>query len=146
MNIKPWFNIGGLVASIWGGLISAAPVKIWAQIGAGVTLTLVFVGFGLVIWLGPWLPSYQGQQIAWLGYGMLSAAVLVLVALVAITGLSVDLHGSKEGLHARIDQDDQPPSVTIDTHTKTVVTPTDATATVEVVEGEPPRSDPLEPK
>lgn len=121
MNIRPWFNIGGLVASVWRALIAAAPVKIWATIGAGVALTLVFVGFGLVIWRGPWLPTYQGQQIAWLGYGMLSAALLVLVALAAITSLGIDLHASKDGVHARIDQDDPAPSVTVET--RTTVTP-----------------------
>lgn len=98
-----------MMARIWRAMLAAAPVKIWAQIGAGVALTLVFVGFGLVIWLGPWLQERQEQQLDLLGWGLICSAFLILVALVAITGLSVNVHGSKDGLHASIDQDEAAP-------------------------------------
>lgn len=108
-------------------LFAAAPVKIWAQIGAGVALTLVFVGFGLVIWLGPWLEDRQQQQLDLLGWGLICSAFLILVALVAITGLSVNVHGSKDGLHASIDQDDAA-RLAVETVAKTTITPAAATA------------------
>ena len=111
-----------MIARIWNALLAAAPVKIWAQIGAGMALTLVFAGYGAVIWLGPWAPAYQGQQINWLGYGMMAAAALVLVALAAITGLNIDAHAGKDGFHTRIDQDDDH-SVTVQTKVETKVTP-----------------------
>lgn len=74
-----------MISRVWRALLAAAPVKIWAQIGAGIALTLVFVGFGLVIWLGPWAPERQAQQLQWLGWGMISAAFLILVAVGAVT-------------------------------------------------------------
>lgn len=110
-----------MIGRIWRALLAAAPVKIWAQIGAGIALTLVFVGFGLVIWLGPWLQDRQQQQLDLLGWGLICSAFLILVALVAITGLSVNVHGGKDGLHASIDQDDAPP-LAVETVTKTTIT------------------------
>lgn len=110
----------GRVARVWHTLIDAAPIKIWAQIGAGVALTLVFVGFGLVIWLGPWAPERQAQQLQWLGWGMISAAFLILVALTAITGLSVNVRGGRDGLVASIDQDEAQP-LAVRTVTETTI-------------------------
>ena len=51
-----------MIARIWSALLAAAPVKIWAQIGAGMALTLVFAGYGAVIWLGPWAQAYQARR------------------------------------------------------------------------------------
>lgn len=116
------------VGKFWRALLAAAPVKVWAQIGAAMALTFVFVGYGAVIWKGPWAPAYQGQQINWLGYGMMAAAVLVLVALAAITGLNVNLHGGKDGLHASIDQDEVQP-LKVETTVATTVTPATPPAT-----------------
>lgn len=114
-----------MIARIWRALLAAAPVKIWAQIGAAMALTLVFVGYGLVIWRGPWEVARQAQQIDWLGYGMMAAAILVLVALAAITGLNVNIHGGKDGLHASIDQDEAQP-LAVETVTKTTIMPAPA--------------------
>lgn len=111
-----------LIGNVWRALLSAAPVKVWAQIGAAMALTFVFVGYGAVIWRGPWAPAYQGQQINWLGYGMMAAAGLVLVALAAITGLNVNVHGGKDGVHASIDQDEGHP-LKVETTVATTVTP-----------------------
>jgi uncharacterized membrane protein YcjF (UPF0283 family) len=130
-----------MIARAWKAILAAAPVKIWAQIGAAMSLTLVFAGFGLVIWLGPWAPALQGKQIDWLGYGMMAAALLVLVALAAITGLNVDLHGSKDGVHARIDQDEAQP-MKVETTVATTVTPAQPATSND---GELPASERLQP-
>lgn len=122
-----------MIASIWNALIKAAPVKIWAQIGAAMAFTLVLVGFGLVIWRGPWLIVHQALQINWLGYGMMASALLALVALAAITGLSVNLRGGKDGVSASIDQDEH--ATRIETVTKTTVTPPDGAAVTTTSEG-----------
>jgi hypothetical protein len=111
-----------LIANTWRALLAAAPVKIWAQIGAGIALTFVFVGFGLVIWLGPWAPERQQQQLELLGWGLMAAACLILVALVAITGLSVNIRGGREGIQASIDQDEAQP-LKVETKVETTVTP-----------------------
>lgn len=112
-----------MVARIWRALIDAAPVKIWAQIGAAMVFTLLIAGFGLVIWLGPWGEAREAQQIDWLGYGMLSAALLALVALAAITGLSVNLRGGRDGVSASIDQDEGRQPMAVKTTVETTVTP-----------------------
>lgn len=112
-----------MIGRIWTALLSAAPVKVWAQIGAAVVLTFVFVGYGAVIWKGPWALAYQGQQINWLGYGMMAAAGLVLVALAAITGLNVNVHGGKDGVHASIDQDEGGQPMAFKTTVETTLTP-----------------------
>ncbi|WP_374534409.1 hypothetical protein [Phenylobacterium sp.] len=120
-----------MIGGIWRALLAAAPIKIWAQIGAGIALTLVFVGFGLVIWLGPWAPERQAQQLQWLGWGMISAAFLILVALTAITGLSVNVRGGRDGLVASIDQDEAQP-LAVRTVTETTIEPVPATDTGEL--------------
>ena len=111
-----------MIAKTWRALLAAAPVKIWAQIGAAMAGTLVLLGFGLVIWLGPWLPEHQALQIEWLGRGLVIAGILTLVALVAITGLSVNVHGGRDGIHASIDQDEAKP-LEVKTTVATTVTP-----------------------
>lgn len=122
-----------MIGRVWRAMIAAAPVKVWAQVGAAMALTLVLVGFGLVIWLGPWLAEHQALQIEWLGRGMVITGFLTLVALVAITGLSVNVHGGKDGVHASIDQDDAAP-LAVETVTKTTITP----AAVAPADGELP--------
>lgn len=117
-----WPNPGKIIAQVWTALLAAAPVKVWAQVGAAMVNTVVLVGFGLVIWLGPWLEIHQAIQLDWLGYGMTMAAFLSLVSLAAITGLSVNVHGGKDGLTASIDQDEAQP-ITVTTKTETTVTP-----------------------
>lgn len=116
-----------MIGQIWRALIAAAPVKVWAQVGAAMAGTLVLVGFGLVIWLGPWLPEHQALQIEWLGRGMVITGFLTLVALVAITGLSVNVQGGRDGLRASIDQDEAQP-LAVTTVTETTISPAPTTA------------------
>lgn len=122
-----------MIARIWAAMLAAASVKIWAQIGAAMAFTLVLVGLELAIWLGPWATARQAQQIDWLGYGVLVTGLLALVALAAITGLSVNLKGGKDGVSASIDQDEH--ATRIETVTKTTVTPPDGAAVTTTSEG-----------
>ena len=111
-----------MIAAVWRALLAAAPARLWAQIGAGIALTFVFVGFGLVIWLGPWAPERQQQQLELLGWGLMAAACLILVALAAITGLSVNIRGGREGIQASLDQD-EPKPIEVKTTVATTVKP-----------------------
>lgn len=110
------------VAAVWRAVLAAAPVKIWAQIGAAVALTIVLVAGGWVIWKGPWAAIHQGRQLDALFYLLVGVELLMMVALAAITSLSVSLHGSKDGLHASIDQDEAQP-LKVETTVATTVTP-----------------------
>ena len=119
-----WATLWGVPGAIWRAMIAAAPVQVWAQIGAGISLSLMMLGFGLIIWLGPWVPSQQPTQIEWLGRGMVLSGCLTMVALAAITGLSINFHGGKDGVSASIDRD-EPEPIKVTTTTETTVTPGD---------------------
>jgi hypothetical protein len=110
---------------IWAAMMAAAAPRFWAQVGAGMAMTVVLVGYGLVIWLGPWPVTLACKQLDLLGQGQLMAGFLVLVALVCITGMKVGFSGGREGFHADLDQPDEPPSpppAKITTTTTTEVT------------------------
>lgn len=111
-----------VIASTWRALLAAAPVKIWAQIGAAVALTFVLLAGGAVIWRGPWDHALQSKQLDALFYLLVGVEVLTLVALAAITGLNVNLHGGRDGIHASIDQDEVKP-LKVETTVATTVTP-----------------------
>ncbi len=105
---------------IWAALLAAGSLRFWAQTGAGMALTMVFVGYGLVIWRGPWAATRQQQQLDLLGQGQIAAALMVLVALVCITGMKLGLSAGKDGVKADVERDDEPPTVTTTTTTTEV--------------------------
>lgn len=119
---------------LWTGMLAAAAPPFWAQLGAAVTMTLVFVGFGLVIWKGPWPQDRAEQQLDLLGYGMMIAGVLILVAMVRITDLSVGISATRQGFSAKLgrnDDDEDPPSPpTVLESTTRVTVPADGSAPV----------------
>lgn len=92
-------------------------IRLVAQIGGAVALTIVFVGFGVVIWKGPWEISRQQQQLDLLGWGMLAAAFLVLIALVAITEITLNFKANRTGVEASVDQDDDKTKTTVKVET-----------------------------
>lgn len=113
---------------IWAGMMAVVIVaaRFWAQVGAAMALTIVFVGYGVVIWKGPWPVDRAQQQLDLLGQGHLLAGFLVLVALVCITGIRVGFDASRQGIRANIDRDDddEPPvAPKVITTTTTEVTP-----------------------
>lgn len=125
----------GRLSAIWKAILDAATVKVWAQIGAAVALTFVLTAGGWVVWRGGWEVARQEQQLDALFYLLVGVEVLILVALAAITGLSVNLRGGKDGITASIDQDEAQP-ITVATTTTTTVTP--AAAEVVPDDGELP--------
>ena len=130
-----------LIGNVWRAVLAAAPVKIWAQIGAAVTLSMMAFAALAIIWHGPWPSERIGQRLDLVFYLAVGLEVLVLVALAAITGLNVNLHGGKDGLHASIDQDEVQP-LKVETTVATTVTPAQpATAN----DGELPAGERLQP-
>jgi heme A synthase len=99
-------------------MLAAGSLRFWSQLGAGMALTLVFVGYGLVIWRGPWAATRQQQQLDLLGQGQIAAALMVLVALVCVTGMKLGLSAGKDGVKADVERDDEPPTVTTTTTTQ----------------------------
>lgn len=86
--------------------LRAAPASFWAQTGAAMAMTGVFIGYGLVVWLGPWPEDRAEQQLTILGWGLLAAAFLVLVALVCIMGLKLAAGLSRDGVTLNAERDD----------------------------------------
>ncbi len=106
------------MSRIWTAMLAAGSLRFWSQLGAGMALTLVFVGYGVVIWRGPWATTRQQQQLDLLGQGQIAAALMVLVALVCITGMKLGLSAGKDGVKADVERDDEPPTVTTTTTTQ----------------------------
>jgi hypothetical protein len=99
-----------MIAKIWAALMLAGSARFWAQVGAGVALSGLLMGYGLVIWLGPWPAGSASKQLDLLGQGQLIAGFLVLVALACITGTKVNFNASRQGLSANVDGDDEQPT------------------------------------
>lgn len=113
----------------WAGMMRAGSLALWAQIGAGVAGTIVLLGYGLVIWKGPWPVTEAGKQLDLLGQGQLIAGALVLIALGAIALLKLDFKVGREGVSASLERDDAPAVVTTTTTTVQPGEPSEPTRT-----------------
>lgn len=110
-----------MIPRIWKALLAAGSLRFWAQTGAGMALTLVFMVYGAVIWRGPWPVTAAPLQLELLGQGQLAAALMVLVALVCITGMKLGISGGKDGFKADVERDDDTPAATVTTVTTTEI-------------------------
>ena len=119
--MRPVLTLSHILGRLWTGMIAAAPARNWAQVGAAMTMTLVLVGYGVVIWRGPWPEAMAGKQLDLLGQGQLIAGFLVLVALICITGLTLNLNVGKSGLTADIERDDGLSAAAVETAAKTEI-------------------------
>jgi len=111
-----------MIARIWTAMLAAGSLRFWAQTGAGMALTLVYLAYGAVIWRGPWPESAAALQLQLLGQGQMAAALMVLVALVCITGMKLGISGGKDGFKADVERDDEAGPV-VTTTTTTAVSP-----------------------
>ena len=102
-----------MIGRVWATMMLAGSARFWAQVGAGMALSALLMGYGLVIWLGPWPATAAGKQLDLLGQGQLIAGFLVLVALACITGTKVNFNASRQGLSANVDGDDEPTTVAV---------------------------------
>jgi len=106
----------------WGGMLRAGSLATWMQWGAGVSATAGMLGYGWVIWKGPWPANAAGKQLELLGQGQMIFGGVVLVALAAIAGLRLAVSGSKDGFRAGVERDDDDaPTVKVETVTTTSI-------------------------
>lgn len=110
-----------MIARIWNAVLAAAPPRFWAQVGAGMALTLFAVGVVLILWLGPWTLAVESRRVDALARICLAVLFLVLVALAAITELKFGISGGKDGFKADVERDDDPPATTVTTTTTTEI-------------------------
>jgi hypothetical protein len=102
-------------------MLRAGSLAIWMQWGAGVSATFAMLGYGAVIWKGPWPREAWPKQLELLGQGHMLFGGVVLLSLTAIAGLRLAFSGSKDGFKAGVERDDDDQDrvtrITTDVHT-----------------------------
>lgn len=111
-----------IVPLIWSAGLRAAPLRLWAQVGAAMALTLFAAGVVLILWLGPWSLSVERARVDALARICLAVLFLVLVALAAITELKFGINAGKDGFRADVERDDERPT-TLDVAGQVTITP-----------------------
>lgn len=103
------------MSKLWHALLRAAPLRLWAMIGAGPALTMGAGWLAWVIWRGGWPAEMAGKQLDFLGFALLG--VLAIIAVIIVTLAAVRVKGSGPGgLSLEIDADDGPVSARAETH------------------------------
>jgi hypothetical protein len=82
-----------MMSKIWAAMMSAAPLRQWAIIGACVPLTAFEVGLVWIVWRGPWEASQQPLQLNILGWALWAALGLTGVVVISLAAVSVKAHG-----------------------------------------------------
>lgn len=95
-------------------MLAAAPVRLWAQVGAGMALTLFAAGVVVILWLGPWSLDVERDRVKALATICLAVLFLVMVALVAITELKVGFSAGRAGFKADVERDDEPHTLAVE--------------------------------
>ncbi len=124
MNLKALPSlIWHIPGKAWTGMLKAGSLATWMQWGAGVSGTACMIGYGWVIWKGPWPREAYGKQLDLLGQGQLVFGAVVMVSLVAIAGLRLAFSGGKDGFKAGVERDDDEvkPVATVTTTTTTEI-------------------------
>lgn len=112
--------IAETIGRVWVAMLKAGSLRFWAQTGAGMAATLVFVGYGMVIWKGPWAVTRQEQQLELLGQGHMAAGLMVIVCIVCVTGMKLSASAGKDGVKADVGRDDEPAQQVVTTTTTEV--------------------------
>lgn len=101
-----------IIARIWSAMLAAAPPRFWAQVGAGMALTLFAAGIVVALRFGPWTLAVERARIDALFWIAIGVLLLVALALAAITELRFGIRASKDGFKADVERDDDPPQPT----------------------------------
>jgi hypothetical protein len=93
----------------WSAALAAGPLKLWLQALGQIAMTFFAVGVTLILWLGPWTLAVEDERVGAITAIALTCLFIVLVYGVAMTGLNLNVHASKTGVEAEINQDDDEP-------------------------------------
>lgn len=80
-------------AAIFDTMIKAAPVRMWALIGAGPAITAIDCGLILIIWLGAWPPRLADEQLRYIGILAIGHAAIVGMIVVTLAAARASAHG-----------------------------------------------------
>lgn len=106
-------------ARTWGDMLRDAGVRSYAMIAGAAVITFCGAGLTLIIWLGPWSPDRQQQQLYYLGTALLGCLLIVALVMIALTGVSVAVSASRKGVSVNVsDEDGNKPLATVTTTTQ----------------------------
>lgn len=74
-------------------LVVLAPISTWALFGAGVVLSMMIVAGVLVLWLGGWSISSEGERIKYIGILCIMTALDLMAVIAALAKARVSAHG-----------------------------------------------------
>jgi hypothetical protein len=98
-----------MIAKIWNGLLKAAPLRLWAIIGAAVVLTVFGSGLVWIVWQGPWDASQQAVQLNILGWGLWLTLGMIGIIVASIAAVDVKIKGPGDtSFEVNGDKDDEP--------------------------------------
>lgn len=96
-----------LISRFFDRLGRAGSLLEWATILAGPAVTAIWVGYGVVIWLGNWSPAVEQARLDWLGWGQMVGGLMVMTVLVSIARVQVSAEGPG-GTKIDLGGDDEP--------------------------------------
>lgn len=94
-------------AGPWRALLAAAPVRLWAMIGAGPGLTAFAAALVWIVWRGPWPAGLAAQQLTILGWALWIVLAVIAVIIVALASARVKAAGPG-GASLEIDGGEEP--------------------------------------
>lgn len=92
---------------VFDRLVGLAPIRLWALILAGPSLTAFALFQMMAIWLGEWPSDLAAKRLDYLGWSLLGTLMMLGVVVAAISAAKVSGKGPG-GMEFEIDADDQP--------------------------------------
>lgn len=76
-------------ARIWNAALKAAPLRLWAMILAGPTITLGTAALATIIADDAWPLDLRGKQLDFLGWALLICLALIAIIIVSLAAVRV---------------------------------------------------------
>lgn len=95
-----------MIGRIWTGLTAAAPIRLWALLGAGPPLTAAAAALVWIVWRGGWPAALAAKQLEILGFALYGALTLIGVIVVSLASVKVRAQGVG-GTSLEIDSDER---------------------------------------
>lgn len=109
-----------MISRVWRALLTAAPVRFWAMVGAAVALTFIAIWMVWIVWHGGWPLAQAPRQLDIIGKALWLVLGMILLIVLALTLQRL----SASGVWGRVDvgAGEPDPGVTKVT-TETTITP-----------------------
>jgi len=95
------------MTKLWGKILKAATVRLWALILAAPIITFFAACLVFIVWHGPWPAELAKVQLRILGYTLIITQGLLGVVVIALASVRVRFKGpGAKGLSIEVDHDD----------------------------------------